>query len=252
MTTFEGEHMKEDLNNNLRRLRLNYLAENLDDFVAGCKKSGIGGADLIARLAELELVEKARRGTERRVRQARLGRYKHMSEYDWSWAKGTDRKKIEEVLTGKFINQQRNIILAGAQGLGKTMLAKNIGYEAVLKGKNVLFTTTSDMVMSLKAQDNQADLSRALKKYVNPDLLILDELGYLSYDCQAADLVFEVINRRYENGSIVITTNLAFKDWNTVFPGAACLTAMIDRLTHHVDVIKMEGKSYRLRESKQS
>jgi DNA replication protein DnaC len=235
----------------LRQLRLNYLAENFDSFTDGCDKMGMQAKAIAERIVELELIEKARRGTEKRVKQSKLGRFKHIAEFDWNWPEKLDRKKIEKIFTCEFIGQKRNIILAGAQGLGKTMLAKNIGHEAALKGKSVLFTTASNLVMTLKAQTNQADLNRTLRKYVYPELLILDELGYLSYDCQAADLIFEIVNRRYENGSIIISTNLAFKDWNTIFSGAACLTAMIDRLTHHVEILKFEGKSFRLRESAQ-
>lgn len=235
----------------LRMLRLNYLADNFDSFTSGCDKDGMTAGTIAGRIVELELIERSRRGTEKRISQAKLGRFKHITDFDWNWPEKIDRKKIDKILSCEFIDQKRNVILAGAQGLGKTMLAKNIAYAAAIKGKSTLFTTASNMVMTLKAQSGQADLNRTLKKYTGPDLLVLDELGYLSYDCQAADLIFEIVNRRYEAGSIVISTNLAFKDWNTVFPGAACLTAMIDRLTHHVEILKIEGKSYRLRESTQ-
>jgi len=207
-------------------------------------------SNIIERLCELEVLEKDRRGTERRLRQARLGKFKRIDDFDWAFPQNINRDSIENLLKTDFINRQENIILAGAQGLGKTMIAKNIAYHAVMKGKTALFTTASQMVMMLKSCDNQVDLNRMLKKYVQPDLLIIDELGYLSYDHQAADLIFEIINQRYEVGSIMMTTNLAFKDWNTIFPGAACLTAMIDRLTHHLQMIKIDGGSYRLKESK--
>ena len=244
--------MDATLKESLKKLRLNYLADNYEDFLTGAEKTTNSAKELIDRIVNLELVEKARRGTERRVRAAKLGKFKHLSNFDWNWPRGVNKEQVEILMKGDFIAKKRNLILAGAQGLGKTQIAKNIGYQALMTGKTVLFTTASDLVLGLKAQDNHVDLNRQLKKYVNPDLLIMDELGYLSYDCQAADMIFEVVNRRYENGSMLITTNLGFKDWNTVFPGAACLTAMIDRLTHHCEVIKIEGKSYRLKESKQS
>lgn len=243
--------MNTTLNQELRRLRLMYLAENLDEFVAGCDKAKLTPKGVVERIANLEIVEKSRKGTERRLRQAKLGKFKRMNDFDWAFPKQIDRQLIEEMLAAKFTNHQENIILAGAQGLGKTMIAKNIGYQAIMNGKTVVFTTASQMVMYLQSFDNQIDLNRAFRKFSQPDLLIIDELGYLSYDCKAADMIFEVINRRYETDSIVITTNLAFKEWNSIFPGAACLTAMIDRLTHHVKVIKVDGPSYRLRESKQ-
>jgi DNA replication protein DnaC len=235
---------------NLKRLKLSYLVENFESFIEGCYKSKLTASNIIERLCELEVLEKDRRGTERRLRQARLGKFKRIDDFDWAFPQNINRDSIENLLKTDFINRQENIILAGAQGLGKTMIAKNIAYHAVMKGKTALFTTASQMVMMLKSCDNQVDLNRMLKKYVQPDLLIIDELGYLSYDHQAADLIFEIINQRYEVGSIMMTTNLAFKDWNTIFPGAACLTAMIDRLTHHLQMIKIDGGSYRLKESK--
>lgn len=140
------------------------------------------------RIVELELVEKARRGTERRVKQAKLGLFKHIAEFDWNWPDQLNRKRIEKILSCDFVDQKRNAIHAGAQGLEKTILAKNIGHEAAIKG--TLFTMASNLVTTVKAPTNQADIIRALKKFVNPEFLILDELGYLSYDCRAADLVF--------------------------------------------------------------
>ena len=237
------------LTEGLKTLRLNWLADNHQEFLAGCLKGEMPPDQVLERLVELELVEKTRRGTEKRVKSAKLGTFKHISEFDWAWPKKIDRDKLESALKGEFVKSNRNLILAGAQGLGKTMIAKNIGHNAAINGYSTLFTSTSDMILCLKNEKSQMNLDRAFKKYVTPDLLIMDELGYLSYDCKAADLIFEVINRRYETGSIVISTNLAFKDWNTIFPSASCLTAMIDRLTHHAEVIKFEGDSFRLRES---
>ena len=149
-----------------------------------------------------------------------------------------------------MINRE-NLIIAGSQGLGKTMIAKNIGYQAAIKGQRVHFTTASQLVLDLNSRrDSHIEFKKALKRFTGPDLLIIDELGYLSYDCQAADTIFEIINRRYETGSIIITTNLPFKDWSTIFPGANCLSAMIDRLTHHLKIVTIERPSFRLAESK--
>lgn len=237
------------LTDNLRKLQLNWISENLDEFISDCEKSQLLPEQIFTKLVEFELAEKTRRGTERRVKAAKLGFFKHISEFNWAWPKKINRDKIELALRGEFIKEHRNIILVGAQGLGKTMIAKNIGHNAAVNGKSVLFVSISDMMLSLKKEKSQMNLDLAFKKYVSPDLLIMDELGYLSYDCKAADLIFEVINRRYETGSIVISTNLAFKDWNTIFPSASCLTAMIDRLTHHAEVLKIEGDSCRLKES---
>ena len=242
--------MTETMTSDLNRLRLSYLAANFEDFINKCDREQCTTKSIVERLVQHELMEKDRRGIQRRLRAARLGHFKKILDFDWNWPKSINRGKIESLLEGQFVDAKRNIILAGAQGLGKTMLAKNIAYQSVIKGKTALFTTASDLVMTLQSKDNQVEINRALKRYSSPHLLVIDELFYLSYDCKAADLIFEVINRRYETGSIIFTTNLAFKDWNKIFPGAACLTAMIDRITHHLDVLKLEGESYRLMESK--
>jgi len=131
------------------------------------------------------------------------------------------------------------------------MLARNIAHAAVLQGHSALFTEASSLLLDLGSQDSPRALERRLRHYARPALLCVDEVGYLSYDARAADLLFEVVSRRYEQKSVVITTNLAFADWPSVFPNASCVTALIDRLTHHADVCKIEGESYRHREAEE-
>ena len=139
--------------------------------------------------------------------------------------------------------------LVGAQGLGKTLLAKNIAHQAVLAGHSALFTTAADLLLDLNGQETARALERRLRHYTRPALLVIDELGYLAYDARAADLLFQLVSRRYEHRSLLITTNLAFKHWDTVFPNASCAVALIDRLTHHVEILLIEGQSYRRREA---
>jgi DNA replication protein DnaC len=128
------------------------------------------------------------------------------------------------------------------------MIAKNIAFAAVTAGHGVLFRTASELLADL-ACDSPQLRRRKFNFYARPRLLCIDEVGYLSYDSTAADLLYEVINRRYERNSILITTNRAFKDWNEVFPNATCIATLLDRLTHHADISKIEGKSFRVRES---
>lgn len=234
----------------LSELRLHYLAQNLDSFVGQAESAKSSHRDLIARMAELELVERSRRSTDRRLKEARLGRFQPMQDYDWNWPKEIDRSAIESLFTPEFLESRKNVILAGAQGLGKTMIARNLGYYAVMSGYTCLFTTASSLTIDLGAQESRHALQRRLKHYESRDLLIIDEIGYLSFDCRAADFIFEIVNRRYEKSAICISTNLAFKDWAQVFPGAPCVTAMIDRLTHHAKIVKIAGDSHRLRETK--
>lgn len=234
----------------LSELKLHYLAQNFDGFVKQAESAGSSPRDLIMRMTELELVEKSRRSTERRMKEAKLGRFLPIKDYDWNWPKEIDRTAIESLFRVEFFESRNNVILAGAEGLGKTMIARNLGLYAVNSGYTCLYTTASALVIDLGAQESRLALQRKLKYYESKDFLIIDEIGYLSFDCKAADFIFEIVNRRYEKAATCITTNLAFKEWGQVFPGAPCVTAMIDRLTHRAKIIKIVGESHRVRDTK--
>ncbi len=135
------------------------------------------------------------------------------------------------------------------RGLGKTMIAQNIVHNAALAGHGALFISAAQLLLDLGAQESARALDRRLKHYAKIGLLILDEIGFLAFDNRNADLLFQVISRRYEKKSTVLTTNLAFRDWPTIFPNATCATALIDRVVHHADVVTIEGESYRAREA---
>ncbi len=132
------------------------------------------------------------------------------------------------------------------------MLAKNLVHQAVLAGHTALFTTASDLLLDLNGQETARALERRLKHYTRPTLLAIDEIGYLAYDAHAADLLFQIVSRRYEHRALLITTNLAFKHWDTVFPNASCAVALIDRLTHHAEILTLEGQSYRRRDAERT
>lgn len=237
------------LADNLRALGLRRTAEDLPDVLARATKSRWSPTVLLEELARAESQDRAQRSLERRLARARLARFKPMAEFDWSWPKALDRDAVERVLRLEFLADGSNVILAGAQGLGKTMIARNVGHQAVLQGHSVRSVTAAELLLDLGAQETARALERRLRAYVKPRLLHLDELGYLTYDTRAADLLFQVVSRRYERASILVTTNLAFKDWGTVFPNGACVTALIDRLTHHAEIITLSGESYRRREA---
>jgi len=233
----------------LRALGLWRIADDLPDFLARATKSRWSPLQQLEELTRLETIERARKSVERRLSRAHLGRFKPMADFDWSWPKKIDRETIERVLTLRFLERGENVVLAASQGLGKTMIARNLAHAAVLAGQSALFVSASDLLLDLAKQDTARALERRLQHYARPQLLVVDEVGYLSYDNHAADLLFQIVSRRYEKRSIVLTTNLAFSDWNTVFPNAACATALIDRLTHHAEIIRLEGESYRVREA---
>jgi DNA replication protein DnaC len=228
----------------LAAIGLRAVAAGLEDLLARATRSRLSPAALLEEAVRIELSERARRGLERRMSDARLGRFKPMADFDWSWPKKIDRDLIEQALSLAFITERRNVALVASNGLGKTMIAKNIAHAAVLAGHTVLFRTASELLTDLSCDSPQRRRSR-LAFYARPDLLCVDEVGYLSYDDRAADLLFEVVTRRYENRSILVATNLAFRDWTTIFPNATCLMTLLDRLLHHADVAVMEGDSYR-------
>jgi DNA replication protein DnaC len=175
-----------------------------------------------------------------------------MDAFDWAWPTRVDRAAVEAALHLEFLTAGRNLVLVAAQGLGKTMIAQNIAHQAVLAGHHVLFTTAAQLLLDLGGQESARGLARRLNYYGQRGLLVLDELGYLSYDARAADLLFQVVSRRYERKSLVLTTNLAFSDWPTIFPNAGSAIALIDRLIHHAEIITIEGESYRRRAAEQT
>ncbi len=240
----------DQLEANLKTLKLNYLVEHLDDFLINCEKASLKPLEMIDRLTELEILEKNQRSTSQRIKTARIGKFRPMQEFDWEHPKKIDKDTIMHLFNLDFIKENRNVVIAGPQGLGKTMISRNLAYQAAIKGHSSLFTTAAQLVMDLGSAESSVALVRKLKMYAKPRLLVIDEIGYLSFDQKSADLIFEIVNRRYETGAIVMTTNLAFKDWGEVFPGSPCVTAMIDRLTHHCEIIKIEGPSFRTKESK--
>jgi len=241
-----------ELTTRLVEIGLRYMAENLDDVVATATKKRWSPLQLLEHIADKEVVDKTRRSLERRLRRSQLARFKPIADFDWAWPKKIDRDLVESVLKLDFLDKAGNVVLVAAQGLGKTMLAKNIAYQAILSGHGVRFVTASDLLLDLAAQDSARVLDRRLKYWSAIKLLVIDELGYLSYDARNADLLFQVVSRRYENKSIILTTNLPFKDWPTIFPNAACTTALIDRIVHHADIITIQGDSYRRREAEHS
>jgi DNA replication protein DnaC len=234
---------------NLQRLGLPHTAEHLNDLVARATQKRWSPVVLLEALVQAELDERARRRLERQLRAARLGRFKAMADFEWDWPKQLHRPTVDRVFTLDFVAKGENVVLVGNQGLGKTMLSKNLVHQAVLAGHSALFITASDLLLDLNSQDTSRALERRLRAYARPHLLAVDEIGYLAYDAHAADLLFQIISRRYEQRSIVVTTNLVFKDWYTVFPNASCAVALVDRLTHHAEIIRLEGESYRHREA---
>ena len=205
----------------------------------------------IATMVGWEETERSRRGLERRLRHAHLGRFKSLTDFDWAWPERCDQAAVAEMMKLNFISEATNLLLVGNNGVGKSTIALNIAHQAVLQGHSALFVNAAQMLGDLASRDSDSALHRRLKHYARPDVLVIDEVGYLSYANRHADLLFEIVNRRYESKSIIVTTNKPFSDWGEVFPNAACVVSIVDRLVHHSQVLMIEGESYRMHEAKQ-
>jgi DNA replication protein DnaC len=205
----------------------------------------------VERLLDAEEQERQRRSLERRQANARIGLFRPMVDFDWAWPTHIDRDSVEDLFHLHFLEESANVIIRGANGLGKTMIAQNLAHQAVLAGHTARFVSASEMLNDLAAKDSTASLHRRLQRYYRPGLLAVDELGYLAYDDRHADLLFEVVSRRYGKKSTLITTNKAFSEWSEVFPNSSCVVALVDRLIHRAEVIRIEGESYRLKEAKE-
>lgn len=212
----------------------------------------VGQEPWVAATIEREEKERSRRSQDRRICAANIGRFKPMADFDWGWPTQIERGQVESLFTFQFLDEFANLVIVGPNGVAKTMIAQNLCYQAVLRGHTVLMVTASALLNDLAAQDSPAAFQRRLKKYCRPRLLAIDELGYLSYEPRHADLLFEVVTRRYQGErSTVVTTNRAFKEWNETFPNASCVVTLVDRLIHRSEVVTIKGESYRLKEAQE-
>jgi DNA replication protein DnaC len=182
---------------------------------------------------------------------ARFGMFKPLADFDYDWPKELDHQLLDDLMTCSFLTGAANVILIGPNGLGKTMLVKNMLQQAILRGHTARFTLASDMLHDLAAKESSTQLTRRLRVCTTPAVLCVDEVGYLSYDSRYADLLFEVITRRYQLRSTILTTNKPFGEWNQVFRNAACVVTLVDRLVHRSEILTIAGDSYRLKEAQE-
>jgi DNA replication protein DnaC len=205
----------------------------------------------VGRLLDLEEEERGKRSLERRLQKAKIGRFKPMADFDWAWPTEIDREQVEDLFRFDFLADVANVVLVGPNGIGKTMIAQNLVHQSILRGHTARFINASALLNDLAAQETGQALSRCLRRYFEPQVLAIDEVGYLASCAKHADLLFEVISRRYQEKPTILTTNKAFGEWNQVFPSAGCVVTLIDRLIHKSEIVEIQGKSYRLKEAKE-
>lgn len=247
-TTTDPKKIQPNLQEHLKILGLPFMLDNFEILFAQAAKEGWSHLDYLETLAHGEAALRQDRSIERRIRMARFPVIKTLEQFRWSWPTAINRATVQNLFRLKFLEQKANVIFLGGVGLGKTHLASALGYAACLQGKSVLFATAVDVINTLSVALAANRLKSELKKYLAPSLLILDELGFLPLDKRGADLLFQIISLRYEQGSLIITSNRAFKHWPQIFNNDSTLTsAILDRLLHHAETILIEGKSFRMK-----
>jgi DNA replication protein DnaC len=234
----------------LRYLNLPLSVDTHPDVIAAAGKDNVSHEEFLKRLLSNEVAAKFDRQVKSRLAAAKFPKIKTLDSFEWNHPTFIPKAKLLEAMELRFLEKNEGLVFIASHGLGKTHLATALGHRAALAGVKTLFTKAVDMVTHLAAAKPNHSQHKIMKLYTHPTLLIIDELGRLSLDQEQGELLFNVIDARYEKSSTVITTNRAFKDWGAIFRDMICAKAIIDRLVHHSDVIKIEGTSYRLKNRK--
>jgi DNA replication protein DnaC len=238
------------LAHHLKALKLPTFLREYDKQARRCAAEGVDHTGYLLRLAELELLERERRSVERRIRQARFPAVKSLDSFDFAAIPSLNKLLVLELARCEYVERRENVIALGNSGTGKTHVALGLGLAACQKGLAVGFTTAAALVHELREARDERRLLRLQKQLAAYRLLIVDELGYVPLSPTGAELLFEVFSQRYERGSVIVTSNLPFDEWTSMFGSERLTGALLDRLTHHVHILEMNGDSYRLKVSR--
>ena len=238
------------LAHHLKALKLPTFLREYDKLARQCAAEGVDHTRYLLRLAELELIEREQRMVERRIRDAKFPAVKSLDSFDFLALPSLNKGLVLELARSEYVSRRENIIAVGNSGTGKTHIVLRLGLAACQKGLLVGFTTAAALVHELIEARDEKRLLRLQRQLATYKLLIIDELGYVPFSQTGAELLFEVFSRRYERGSTIVTSNLPFDEWTGVFASERLTGALLDRLTHHVHILEMNGDSYRLKQSK--
>jgi DNA replication protein DnaC len=234
-----------DIINDLEVLGFCASREQIEALLSHATKNRLSPVQVVEHLAAIERRQREARNLASRTKKATVGSHTTMDRFEWGHPRKIDRVLCEEILGLGFARRHENVLFRGPSGVGKTMLAQNTCTAALAAGMTVCFTNVAAALADLLKQESLPAVERRIRRYTNVDLLVCDELGYVPIDTRAVDLFFQIISRRHEKASTIISTNLPFKEWGAVFPGAACLVALIDRFTQHLHIVDIDGDSYR-------
>ncbi len=233
----------------LKALKLPTFLREHDKLARQCASEGVDHTAYLLRLDELELLDRERRMVERRIREARFPAVKSLDSFDFAAIASLNKMLVLELARCEYVERRENVIALGPSGTGKTHVALGLGLAACQKGLAVGFVTAAALVHELLEARDERRLLRLHKQLAGYKMLIVDELGYVPLSSTGAELLFEAFSRRYERGSILVTSNLPFDEWTSVFGSERLTGALLDRLTHHVHILEMNGESYRLKVS---
>jgi DNA replication protein DnaC len=238
------------LAHHLKALKLATFLREYDKLARQCAAEGVDHPRYLLRLAELELIDRERRTVERRIKEARFPTVKSLDSFDFAAIPSLNKTLVLELARSEYVARRENVIALGNSGTGKSHIALGLGLAACQKGLSVGFTTAASLVHELLEARDEKRLLRLQRQLAGYKLLIIDELGYVPLSPNGAELLFEVFSQRYERGSTIVTSNLPFDEWTSVFASERLTGALLDRLTHHVHILEMNGDSYRLKQSK--
>jgi DNA replication protein DnaC len=237
------------LHQQLDSLKLPLIKDQYNELAQTAAQQSWSHVEYLGRLVDAQYQQRLQRTIQHRIKAARFPVLKTLEQFHWDWPKKINRLQIQNLFRLEFLTQKANVIFLGTVGLGKSHLATALGYAACQESHTVLFANAIDAINHLSAAQKKSALKTELKRYLRPEILILDEVGYLPIDQHGADLLFQIISQRYERGSIVLTTNKPFKQWASIFNNdSTAASAVLDRLLHHADLVVLEGPSYRMKD----